>query len=466
MSASMDAPAPAAAKPKRSIFSSRPAWATPNDNAPAATRTADPDDDNIFSRTASSYQQIVRDAARQKERKAEKARAKAERKAQKEAKRRESVEGSARKKRRITDEDYARFGLTSPEKKQVAQDQNQDENEDEDVDTNQGYAMQASIRGPLPQTSTATTERDANPGATTTMLDDSEDDDDLAITASGPAKAPSPPPEEPDTDEELFPELVARARARRLAEDAAAQNKGAANGDTPQIFDPVLQILVSSSIPNTSPLLVRRKLSQRLKEVRQVWCERQGFDAEYSSKIFLTYKTRKLYDVTTCRSLGLEVSPDGRVINEEAEARRKEAKLWGGGNDDKDDPVDDGRVHIVAVTEEDLERQKREKERQNAISAGLEPEPESAAAPAEPPEEAEKTIRILLKAKGFKDYKLKVRPTTTCERIIAAFRREYRMSQDTKLTLMFDGDKLDASQEVEETEIEDMDCIEVHVDSE
>jgi len=40
------------------------------------------------------------------------------------------------------------------------------------------------------------------------------------------------------------------------------------------------------------------------------------------------------------------------------------------------------------------------------------------------------------------------------------------MSQETKLTLMFDGDKLDPSQEVKETEIEDMDCIEVHIHSE
>jgi len=416
MSASADATAPTTVKPKRSIFSSRPAWATPNDNAPAATRAAELDDDNIFSRTASSYQQIIRDAARQKQRRADKAEAKAERKAQKEAKRRESLDGSARKKRRITDEDYARFGLTSPEKKQVAHDQNQDEDEDEDVDTTARDLMREAIRGPLPGSSTKTAERYAGPGATTITLDDSDDDDDLEITASGPAKAPSPPPEEPDTDEELFPELVARARARRLAEDAAAQNNGGADGEAPQIFDPVLQILVSSSIPNAGPLLVRRKLSQRLKEVRQVWCERQGFDAELSAKITLTYKTRKLYDVTTCRSLGLEVSPDGRVINEEAEARRKEAKLWGGGSDDQDDPEDDGRVHLVAVTEEDLERQKREKARQNAISAGLEPEPDSTATPAEPPEEVEKSIRILLKAKGFKDFKLKVRPVSWVDR--------------------------------------------------
>lgn len=40
------------------------------------------------------------------------------------------------------------------------------------------------------------------------------------------------------------------------------------------------------------------------------------------------------------------------------------------------------------------------------------------------------------------------------------------MSPKTKLSLMFDGDKLDPSQEVKETEVEDMDCIEVHVDNE
>ena len=481
MSAPDEGAAPAAAKPKRSIFSSRPAWAIPTDNAPKTTGEADVDDDNIFSRTAQSYKEIIRDKERKKQQKAEKAQVKAEKKAKKEEVRRESVDGSARKKRRITEEDYARFGLPSPAKKQAAQEQSDSE---QDV-----KSPSPTIRDPKPKEAVKSPEQDARPGASTITLDDSDDDGDLSIVASRPAKVAPPPPEEPDSDEELFPELVARARARRLEEDAALQARSLTPGktgspglDAPQLFDPVLQILVSSDLPNTKPLLVRRKLSQRLQEVRHVWCEKQGFDAEFTSKVFLTYKNRKLYDVTTCRSLGLKISAEGRVINEEAEARRQEAKKWGQYPGNEDDPEDDGRVHVVAITEEEYEHQRREKARERAISLGIEPEGDGADAPVEAPQKVEKPVRILLKAKGFQDYKLRVKPvsliklyccsfelitdmqqTTTCERIIGAFRREYKLSEDTKLTLMFDGEELEPSQEVKDTEIEDLDNLEVHV---
>ena len=88
----------------------------------------------------------------------------------------------------------------------------------------------------------------------------------------------------------------------------------------------------------------------------------------------------------------------------------------------------------------------------------------------------------MLKAKGFKDYKLKVRPvcrfvaqsfagevvanalqTTTCEKIQNAFRTQYKVAANTQVTLMFDGEELEPGQDVQDTELEDMDCIEVHI---
>lgn len=102
--------------------------------------------------------------------------------------------------------------------------------------------------------------------------------------------------------------------------------------------------------------------------------------------------------------------------------------------------------------------------------------------------EKESQIRVMLKAKGYKDYKLKVKPvcsaafpldffclffedvgllmycqTTTFDKMQAAFRREYRVSPDTRVTLVFDGEALSPDDVVQDADIEDMDCIEVHV---
>ncbi|GKZ40163.1 hypothetical protein AbraIFM66950_002731, partial [Aspergillus brasiliensis] len=69
--------------------------------------------------------------------------------------------------------------------------------------------------------------------------------------------------------------------------------------------EPIVQILITSRIPNTRPLIVRRKMNQSLKDVRLAWCNRQHFNKEMQDSVFLTWKGKRLFDVTTCRSLGV-----------------------------------------------------------------------------------------------------------------------------------------------------------------
>lgn len=52
---------------------------------------------------------------------------------------------------------------------------------------------------------------------------------------------------------------------------------------------------------------------------------------------------------------------------------------------------------------------------------------------------------------------------TTFERIANNFRTVHKIPDDKQITLMWDGDALEPSDVVRDTEIEDMESIEVHI---
>ena len=218
-----------------------------------------------------------------------------------------------------------------------------------------------------------------------------------------------PRDEEPVSDEE-FPELARqareKARRKRLEEDAASVTPDPVPTSQDGCFrrsqstyletppppsspppDPVLQIFIDSSIPNTAPLIVNRKLSQRLKDVRLAWIERQHLPSDISDKIFLTWRGKRLFDVTSCRSLGINSGPNGRIL----------AK----GNNVVDH---EGRIHMEAMTTEIFETYKKSKrsgtpkEEEDTVETPLAKQPN---------EEAQ--IKIICKAKGFDDFKLLVK---------------------------------------------------------
>ena len=154
--------------------------------------------------------------------------------------------------------------------------------------------------------------------------------------------------------------------------------------------DPVLQILITSSIPNTTPLIVSRRLSQRLKDVRLAWADRQHFSGDFVENVFLTWRGKRLFDVTTCKSLGVAVDLEGRVLA-------------------KDDVLgdDEGRIHMEAMTLEILEARRKAKTKEAARA-----EDHAAAFEIQRPaeEKPEDQVRIILMAKGFENFKLKVKP--------------------------------------------------------
>ena len=234
-----------------------------------------------------------------------------------------------------------------------------------------------------------------------------KDDDDIAVV--NPPR-PSGLDDQPPSDEE-FPELARqardKARRKRLEADIVSTTpdpspSGSSNSQLqrsqslhqstppPPAPDPVLQILITSTVPNTEPLIVNRKLSQRLKEVRITWTERQQFTSDFAESVFLTWRGRRLFDVASCKSLGITVDPNGNI------------RTRGDSLEDLD-----GKIHMEAMTAEIFEAYKKAK--MHEVAEGRE-------APAEEPvfkeEKKEVQIRIILKARGFADVKIIVKPVS------------------------------------------------------
>ncbi|MCJ1281956.1 hypothetical protein MMC26_001279 [Xylographa opegraphella] len=296
---------------------------------------------------------------------------------------------------------------------------------------------------------------------------ESESDDDQEITLITKTK-PVVYDDFPTSDEE-FPELARKARekARRKrleadsADTVAPDPPLSAGNSEPQSFavqasqrvptppppDPVVSLLITSRIPNTKPLIVNRRLSQRLKDVRIAWCQRQQFTTEATQNVILTWRGKRLFDVSSCKSIGIGVDSEGNIV------MKGEKDIFGEA---------DRQIHLEAMTEETLRVLKKAKEHAEAEGI-MEDAIDEIEEPAPNQPNQEQQIRIILKAKELKDFKLIVKPTTLLSRMINAFRIEYNIDPGKEVYLVFDGDRLDPPIAVGDTELSDMDSIEVFI---
>jgi hypothetical protein len=151
-------------------------------------------------------------------------------------------------------------------------------------------------------------------------------------------------------------------------------------------------------MPNTAPLLVKRKLSQSLGAVREAWCQKQNLPRDVADQVFFTWRGRRLYNVTTCQRLGIEVDARGHVVR--ADDRDKDGAA---------------KVHVVAMTEELLRREKMDKARQ-AGGEGDDPAAESETHGGgvgdgdgdEPARSSKREVKIIVKARDKKPVQVRV----------------------------------------------------------
>lgn len=243
-------------------------------------------------------------------------------------------------------------------------------------------------------------------------------------------------------EEVVDPEIAAieaRARARAAAKIAAAASGRKA---------PVAQLLINSTLPDTNPLMVKVRIDTTIEKPREAWCARQGFTPEMTRNVFFTWVGTRLYDSTTIKRLGIKVDPHGNVSLE--------------GDDSIYDENDPPKVHVEAWTEELFAQHRREQaaaaEARRAAEASpaveeREPTPE--------PEPVAKKDRLILKARGLEDFRIQVRPETTFEQLADAFRTSRNIAKTQPVTLMFDGERLSPMDTVQDTDLEDMDALDV-----
>ncbi|KAF2405220.1 hypothetical protein EJ06DRAFT_17295 [Trichodelitschia bisporula] len=244
-----------------------------------------------------------------------------------------------------------------------------------------------------------------------------------------------------DDDDEDDPELRelarrARERARARQQEAEGQSAEALSNEP----NPIISIFIhSETIPDTRELFVKRRYRQRLREVRLGWCKANNFGPVLTSQVFFTWRGRRLFDSADFRSVGVKLDEFGGPMMEGE-----------GFNDD--------RIVFLATTQE-LETKAREAEErrrreEEAAAGGDEDEPEAA------PEER---IHVVLKAKGYEEFKLVVKPISTFAQIANAFRKERDIPANKEIILMFDGDCLEPEDTMAQSEIEDLDNIEVYL---
>jgi len=221
----------------------------------------------------------------------------------------------------------------------------------------------------------------------------------------------------------------------------------------PAAPDPIVQILVTSRIEGTKPLMIKRKLSQRLKDVKYAWCDKQVLDGrpvpeETKRMIFLTWRGNKVFDVTSCKALGLTTDASGRL------------RIDGEGFDE------DGRIHLEAWTEEffDEFKKRRAAERKRLVLDPMEEEEQEEQKPEDinAGEQVAK-FRIILKSKDRLEFKIQVRPTTQISKMIGVFRDNYKIPGNVNISLYLDGDKLDPNSMVGDADLDELTTIDVHV---
>ncbi|KAF2749480.1 hypothetical protein M011DRAFT_465923 [Sporormia fimetaria CBS 119925] len=251
-----------------------------------------------------------------------------------------------------------------------------------------------------------------------------------------PSAAPviaNPPDDDLDLEEdEHFKE--ARLRAAKRAETQV---------------DHIVQLLITSYIDGTAPLMVKIKTSSTLEKPLDAWCARQNFTAEQTKSVFLTWKSKPVSKFSTVRRLGVKIDESGNLSLEGS------CELY-----DEDNLP---KIHVEAWTDDVFKEWKTQQEeeaaaRERAASLAAAPEPE----PEPEPEPAQVKIRLILKAQQKPDFKITVRPETTVEHLTEAYKQKNNIPRDQPVTLKFDGDRLRPMDTMTDTVVEDMDSIEVY----
>lgn len=213
--------------------------------------------------------------------------------------------------------------------------------------------------------------------------------------------------------------------------------------------DPEVSILIRSEIPGSKPIIVNRRASQPLQFVKDFWCKSFGFDSDFSSTVFFTWRGMKLFKATTMRAVLQQLKRDSK----------------------SDTDPSNGKIEIEAVTQEILDERRKRKERNldngNAEEGEMEVAGTQSAAPTGEGDDTgpkhKSGVVIRLTCQGQEPLSLRVRPHTSIGKIMKAFQKTKNIDPDKQCYLVFDGDRLEPNATAEELGFEDDDTLEVYL---
>lgn len=285
---------------------------------------------------------------------------------------------------------------------------------------------------------------DETPSPGPIMIDDSDDD----VFEN---------PTDPVDDDDPFAHFVQRAREREAAAKAeaaaAASSRSEIQPSTPEGApnrrrEPVIEVKVFvqsriAKFQDVGPFGAKRGMSQNLGVIRRtflMWLRKGGHAVsdEDEANIFLTWKRRKIYDVSTGVSLGWNPS------------------VAGGANSSSTPGFTKGGVLLEAWTQEDFDEWLDEEEKQRMMKRGDLIDDVSEDEPVE--EKVEDTrIRIVIREKDQEPFKMAVDLDTKVCLLIHAIRKMRKIPNDREIKLRYEGEWLEGEVTVEEADIE-ADC--------
>lgn len=209
------------------------------------------------------------------------------------------------------------------------------------------------------------------------------------------------------SDDEL--EALARRARDRQRIKASQDEKSTAGFPISQekeappdpLKDPAISILVYSEFPDTLPLIVKRRTSQKLAQVLTAWLDRQSLPPSIKPRqVFLIWRDHRVFENTTIQSLGVEVDDTGNVWVKKSE---------GPGRQMLENNDEEGFKLVMEATTLELWHKRllqrhEEKMRSRVQSTDIDD------SPSPKKKDGESKVRVILKSKTYEDYKLIVKP--------------------------------------------------------
>jgi hypothetical protein len=194
-------------------------------------------------------------------------------------------------------------------------------------------------------------------------------------------ESPALPSDDPPLGSSQGGEEDEEAEFQRMA---AAARQRAQQGDN---RNPVIQVFVEPLMPDVMPVAVKIHYQQTFKEVRQSWCQTNiaagKLPPSTEPDVIIKLNGRKIYDVQTCKSLGIGLDTEGRPTLQDAHGIPQPLEM----------------VHIYATTRQ-LEDEEREKRLREADAPD---------APSSPAEAKEPEYKLVLRSRDYDEMKVTVK---------------------------------------------------------